>query len=511
MTDDINLTHDTAVSAFDSASGAITTDDDGVHFSWDEENVVRVDAPSDLTGAFDTDRFYKIEGATVARPIKQPYMVGDEIKWYKKPAEELRKAAWSFDNAPYPIPHPDTGMVKDVNDIHGFWRNVRYDEDDERLLADLYVPENDDYALDFIEEHQDVSPGFYNRVVEEYDGDTGDLTDDDVDGFQVDMYGDHIAGVERGRCSGADGCGLDDQEHGTILDTNDVSMTKLEHDRDYVIAPPTEDYEEDGTYYAVAPDENPDGEPKYPINSCSDVQDAWHLRGHGDLDISQSTLEDRIKSKARDLDCDVPAEESSDSQDCGCGPQEQETTMSDEDTDTTNDSESFDVPDLSVDAVAEKNDAVAQVVEERDSLREDLDEAESTIEEALDAAENFSVELEEDECACEAVADLVEDFDSTVEEVEDLREEITEYREDEIEEKLDRLDELGADRDEWSETADEAEDPIGELDEEIQRREEVLDAAPETSVKDIEGTEDSADDEQESTYGSREFGRGYGA
>jgi hypothetical protein len=55
-----------------------------------------------------------------------------------------------------------------------------------------------------------VSVGFYNRRAAEYDGDTGDLTDDEVDGFQVDMYGNHIAGVKRGRCSEAEGCGLDE-------------------------------------------------------------------------------------------------------------------------------------------------------------------------------------------------------------------------------------------------------------------------------------------------------------
>lgn len=511
MTDDKILTHDAGESAFDSASGPVS--DDGTEFTWDEEHLVHVDAPADLSGAFDTTQFYKITDATIARPIKQPYVRNGEVKIYKKPADELRKAAWSFDNSPFPIPHPDEGMVKDVNDVHGFWRNVRYNTDDEQLLGDLYIPSNDDFALSFIEDHQDVSLGFYNRTVESYDGDTGDLTDEDgVDGYQIDIYGDHIAGVRRGRCSSEDGCGLDSEDHGTVFDTVDADPMD-----GYEIAPKfdddiewTSDYTDDGKYFAVAPDENPDDEPKFPINNCSDVDDAWKLRGHGDIDISQDTLEERIKQKARDLNCDVPGtEEPNDSTtDCGCTDQ----TMTDEN--ETEDDDSFDVPDLSVDALAEKNDAVAGLKEERDSLEEELDERESELLDALDLADNFDVELEEDECPCEAVAQVVRDFDSTVEEVEDLRDELSEYRAEEIEERLDTLEELGAERDEWESEADEAEDPIEVLDEEIERREEVLEATDNTTVKDVDTTTDSATDDSESgstMHGGRRFERGYGA
>jgi len=355
-------------------------------------------------------------------------------------------------------------MVKNVDDIHGFWRNPRYDADDDRLKEDLYVPVTDDEALSFIEEHGDVSVGFYNRVATDYDGNTGDLTDDDVDGFQVQMYGDHIAGVEKGRCSGEDGCGLDDVQHGTVV--NGASETH--EGTEYEIAPPTADYTADGTYYAIAPDETSGDEPKYPINSCEDVSDAWQLRGHGDYDISQSTLEDRIKEKARDLGCEVPSSESNDS-DCGCTPNTGDTNMGD---DNDND---FDIPDLSVDALADKNDSISELKEERDSLREEVDEMRTEIEDALDSAEQFTVELDEDECVCEAVEDLVADLDEKAEQaeqVEELQDELKEYREDEREEALDTLEDLGADRDEY------ADEDLDTIEGEIDRREEVLDAAP---------------------------------
>jgi len=503
MSDTI-LTHDAGVSAFEDASGVVSTDDDGVNFSWDEEHIVRVDAPADLKGAFDTERFYKIDGATIARPIKQPYMVGDDIEWYKKPAEELQKAAWSFDNKPFTLGHPETGMVKDVDDIHGFWRNARYDADEDRLKEDLYVPVNDQAALDWLEEHSDVSVGFYNRVHSEYDGDTGDLTDDDVDGFQVDMYGNHIAGVEKGRCSGEDGCGLDDQTHGNVLDPDTVTHQTTDAPSGIYVA-------EDGTWLAVGPDEHPDestehpDDGKFPVDSCSDVDDAWQLRGHTDgIDISQETLANRIERVDEAKDCGVVPDEDNDDSPCNC------TTMADEDNYPESSTDGFDIPDLSVDAIAEKNDAVQELKEaadEAEELRENLDEMEQTLHEAFDSAEHFSVELEKDECPCEAVEDLVADLDEKAEEVEDLRDELEEYREDEREEALDRLDELGADREEW------ADEGLDSLEEEIDRREEVLDAAPDVSVKDIDSSTDGGEDSTDETSmsGTRRFGRGHKA
>lgn len=456
MTETI-LTHDEPVSAFEDAGGVVSTDDnDGISFQWDEEHIVRVDAPSDLEGAFDTDRFYKVEDATIARPIKQPYLVGDDIEWYKKPADELRKTAWSFDNKPFTLGHPETGMVKDVSDIHGFWRNVHYVDDEDRLNADLYVPANDEAALDWLEEHSDVSVGFYNRVNTDYDGDTGDLTDDDVDGFQVDMYGNHVAGVKQGRCSGEDGCGLDSEDAQSGSSVNDSSQSASRED--------------------------------------------WT---HGE--VIMATDEPTIDTPDESEESSGSTDSDSTTEDCGC------TTMTD---DNTEDGQDFDIPDLSIDALAKKNDAVDSLKAERDSLREDLDEMKTEIEDALDAAEHFSVELDEDECPCEAVDELVSDLDEKVEQVEDLEDELSEYREDEIEDRLDTLEDLGAERDEWEEEADEADDPLDALDEEIERREEVLEAADgDMSVKDIDSStdEDSTDSDETTISGTRTFGRGHGA
>jgi hypothetical protein len=641
---DAILTHDAGVSAFSDAGGVVSTDDDGVSFNWDESHVVTVEAPADLQGAFDTDQFYKIEGATIARPIKQQYVVGDSVETYVKPADSLQKAAWSFDNKPFTIQHPDSGMVKNVDDIHGFWRNPRYDADGERLKEDLYIPTTDDEALAFIEEHQDVSVGFYNRVYDDFDGDVGTLVDgtDSVDGYQVQMYGDHIAGVKRGRCSAEDGCGLDGSPRGTVYANYDstpvtdaskgewvewdasggsaygkvdnvvrdgcttrgkgdmevcaedgdpavevevyddetgeskdeivrhkeselrswsgpstdastsfmskenmtggdinppewevgdrvmwqanpemrgdiiatdpsrkIVMVELEEDGEesgYTLTAgytdirkldpsmdcacgttdaPSGIAEMDGQWYGIAPSENSDDEPKYELDNCNDVKDAWNLRGSGDYSIEQSTLEARIKRAADAHDC--PPEQK---------PWENTENMDDD----------FDIPDLSVDALADKNDSVSDLKAERDSLESTVDEMETEIREAFDAAENFTIEVDEDECVCEAVDDLVADLDEKAAEVERLSDELQEYREDERAEALDELEELGADRDEWTDES------LDALEDEIERREEVLDAAKvDTSVKNAETEQSTDSDKTEKTIsGTRTFGRGYG-
>lgn len=51
------------------------------------------------------------------------------------------------------------------------------------------------------------------------------------------------------------------------------------------------------------------GEVKYPINDCSDVEDAWNLRGHA-KGVSQDRVESYIKLAASDLGCTVPGAES---------------------------------------------------------------------------------------------------------------------------------------------------------------------------------------------------------
>lgn len=388
MSDDYLFTHDAAVSAYDDVeTDGITVDDDGeATFDWSEVPVVELGEPPHQT-AFDTDEFYKVEGATVARPIKQPYRVGDSVETYKKPADELREAAWSADNKPYPLTHPDTGMVKATEDIHGFWKKPRYDDSSDRLKADLYVPKNDEAAKEFISEHQDVSVGFYNRVHSEYDGDTGDLTDDDVDGFQTDLYIDHIAGVERGRCSGEEGCGLDDNiDHGeVILETGSPQMGQETAD-------------------------------------AADSEDPTGAKGENSADTNCTPCTKPNMSDDEGFDINVD--------------------LNDLTVDSL--SERFDA----VAALREERDAAVESVEE---VREDLDDHGFDVAEDECPCDTVDDVLHDYEDATETLDSIEEtvDADDLADEIEEMADALAEYRADEKGEALDELSELGADRDEW--------------------------------------------------------------
>lgn len=112
-----------------------------------------------------------------------------------------------------------------------------------------------------------------------------------------------------------------EQEAGLSMTSDDTP------DDDYPAGPVAEDdeeyeqlsdvpgvYEADGTMFAVAPDEHSDeytdhaDDAKYPLTSCTgdqSIESAWNLRGHGDYDIDESTLEKRILDAAKAMDCDL--------------------------------------------------------------------------------------------------------------------------------------------------------------------------------------------------------------
>ena len=518
------FTTDTVTNAFDSAEGdgiTVDADEQTVDFSWNEIPVVRIDSPP-YEKAFETDEFYKIEDVTTARPIIQYYRNTDgNLVKRQKPAEELDKAAWSFNNKPYTIGHPDTGVVKDVNDVHGFWRDPYYDHDEERKKETLYVPTNDDEAIEYIEENPDVSVGFYNERVsaDAYSGDVGSLTDEEPEEYQTNIFGDHIASVPRGRCSSAEGCGVM-ADSSTSFGTK-KQQTKQESGEDY---DPSEysrmntDYREGDTYYAIAPDENADEEPKYRIENCNDATDAWNLRGAGDYDIDQSTLESRIKSRADELGCDLPdtAEEDADAG-CGCGPEgtkfhsdhyeshshyysNRETTMSnDDDTNGFDISVSVDSDSVTIDSLAEQIDAVAELKEDRDSLAEDVSEYEADFDEMREV-----MDLDADECPCDHIEDVVDE----AERVEELEEDLEQYREEERQEALDELTSTyRADEDDWEDA------PLDEIEAEIDRRAEIFEDSDMTLKTDGTASNDGGDNDetQKTRSGKRKVGRGYAA
>lgn len=229
MYDEPHFTRDAATVSFDESADGITVDEDDVSIDWNEVETVRIDDPPHAD-AFDSKEFHKLP-ATVARPIPQPYQYGEDAVWLKKPRDALKKAAWSLDNASWTMGHPETGMVKDVDDVRGFWRNPRYIDSHDDLDADLHIPVDDAEAKEYVEENGDVSVGFYNRIArtDEYDGVVGgsDAEDVEVEGYQTNMLFDHVASVGTGRCPSEKGCGLDSATdsmdghgHVTVVDTD---------------------------------------------------------------------------------------------------------------------------------------------------------------------------------------------------------------------------------------------------------------------------------------------------
>jgi len=260
---------------------------------------------------------------------------------------------------------------------------------------------------------------------------------------------------------------------------------------------------EGDTFYAIAPDENPDDEPKYRIENCNDATDAWNLRGAGDYDIEQSTLEQRIKDRAEELDCELPstAYEDEDADCTSCDGSDDAPTTEYYNTDyyksrdtTMTDGNAFEISvnvdrdSVTVDSLAEQFDAVADLKAEYDSLQTSMEE----MREELD--------LEADECPCDHVADLKAEAD----EADELREQLDEYRQSEKEDRLDRLAELNADRDEWEDEA------LDEIEAEIDRREDIFEDI-DFSVKNADGGDGEESDSSSTRRGKRRFGRGYNA
>lgn len=284
----MNLNTDASFVAHDTLSTTIPSTNDGVtadgHFEWD--SVVQVDAdsvPSQYRAFFDTESFYRFDDVVVTKTIPQQYTIHGDTYTFKKHPDALKDAAWTLENRPYVLDHPNTkyGTVDSLNLVHGFWKNATHDDAENETTASLYFPTNDDDVKEYLADSGDVSVGFYNRVTP--------AEDDSFDGWQTDIIYDHVASVKHGRCSGEDGCGIP-------------------QNRLHRIGSDASQYENNGSWYAVPPSDNPDEEWKFPIDNCSDAEDAWKLRSHGDIAISVSTLEERIKRRASDLGCDVPGD-----------------------------------------------------------------------------------------------------------------------------------------------------------------------------------------------------------
>lgn len=193
-TDDVWMATD-SVSADISINGVTPTQDS---VEWSQ---IPTFAPNAITDNhrqfFDTDEFYQFD-TTVAKSIPQTYTINDDEYTFLKTPSALEKSVWSVDNAPFAIEHPPMGTVTQTDEVHGVFHDSYFSPVDDTVNSTLSVPATDDEALSYLQENDNVSIGFYNRITES--------DRDAIDGEQQDIIVNHVAGVETGRCSDEDGC-----------------------------------------------------------------------------------------------------------------------------------------------------------------------------------------------------------------------------------------------------------------------------------------------------------------
>jgi hypothetical protein len=379
----------------DTIGGAVhATGGAGVDLSLDATRTVTLDdAP--WTDAFGTDEFREYE-VVIARPIDQTYRIDGEEYTFRKPADELRDAAWTFDNAPHPIEHPETGVIRSPSQVHGFHRAPYfvddYDGDGAALVTSLYVPADDEQAIEFIEDNPAVSVGFHNTL----DWDTDN--DDDVDAYQRNIVGDHVASVENGRCSIEDGCGIqgtiqplgvDDGcspgpcscslHDATIRDTITYNGTKggdLDESRI-----PNDDYED---HYVFDAEEKTDS--SFPL-----VDADGNLRRENV--IAAASYSDDAPDEAFLMDVLSEANGAFDDP-----PLDEKTLQTDSIMTDSNDDDDKNSPpavgELTLDAIAEKNEQVADLRQTNDELSSKVDVLEDKVEDLETSLDEKATELQ---------------------------------------------------------------------------------------------------------------------
>lgn len=120
-----------------------------------------------------------------------------------RPRDELEAIASFIKGVPVTRGHPEGKIVTDRSEVLGCAVDAEFEDDELRAVLEIT-------NKDLIEDIQTgklrgVSPGHFSRLDKaasgEYEGTHYDVT-------QRDIYVDHIAIVEEGRCNVADGCGI---------------------------------------------------------------------------------------------------------------------------------------------------------------------------------------------------------------------------------------------------------------------------------------------------------------
>ena len=121
----------------------------------------------------------------------------------RKPFEELEAAAMFCDGRPVSREHPTAGIVTDRGEVLGFFKNPLASDD--VLKGVLQITDKDLIADVKSKKLSEVSLSFYCDLDRSA---SGELNGEHYDATQRNIFIDHIAICENGRCSIEDGCGI---------------------------------------------------------------------------------------------------------------------------------------------------------------------------------------------------------------------------------------------------------------------------------------------------------------
>lgn len=166
----------------------------------DEARVLFADSGFDFSEMIYDDKSEKLRIPIVlAKEMVYHYDSYDAFR----PKDELEAVAAYLKGVPVTRGHPEAKMVTDREEVLGWAVEAEFEDDELRAVLEVTDKEliNDIRTKKL----QGVSPGHFSRLDKtssgDYDGEHYDLT-------QRDIFVDHIAIVERGRCSTDDGCGI---------------------------------------------------------------------------------------------------------------------------------------------------------------------------------------------------------------------------------------------------------------------------------------------------------------
>jgi hypothetical protein len=120
-----------------------------------------------------------------------------------KPADELKAASLFANGIPVTREHPDSGIVTDRSEVLGFLRNPVVENN---MLKGILDITDRDLIADVKERKlTEVSTGFFTDLDR---SDSGEFEGEHYDATQKNIFLNHVAVVESGRCGIEEGCGI---------------------------------------------------------------------------------------------------------------------------------------------------------------------------------------------------------------------------------------------------------------------------------------------------------------